>query len=300
MRTWKTIMLLVVCLSLLLAGTALAETCEKTCKVMCVTSGDEKEMKVEVTEEDGKAHVKVWHIVDGEDVLVEEFDADADDERVLKLDGEHMIMIHGDGDDHAWTTKICAGNVMFHGDDDEDFYFVGGDHDLSWFGESGTYLGVQLSDLSDDQADYFEAKDGALVTEVIEDSPAAEAGFKVYDIIVKIDDEEIGNPGDAIKAVSAHEKGDEVKVTVLRKGKKKDIKATLDEHEMQAYSFGKSYAPFALQERLHGKGAHGKVLQLHRENLTPHATMNHDELNNLRADVEELRALLEDLKADKN
>ncbi len=299
MRTWKTIILLAVCLSLLVAGAAVAKECEKKVKVMCAAPGDEKEMKVEVIETDGKAHVKIWHMEDGKEVLFKEFDADADGEQVLKLDGEHKIMICGD-DKGEWTTKICDGKMMFHGDNDEDVYFVHKGHDLACIGESSTYLGVQLSDLSDDQAEYFEAKNGALVTEVIEDSPAAEAGFKIYDIITKIDDEEIANPGDAVKAVRDHEKGDKVKVTVLRKGKKKDIKVTLDEQDLQAYAFGKGYAPFVHQEHFSGKGAHGKALKLHHEFLTPHAPMNHDELEDLRADVEELRAMLEELKADKN
>jgi hypothetical protein len=299
MRTWKTIILLVMCLSLLVAGTALAEKGEKTCKVMCAASGDEKEMKVEVTEEDGKAHVKIWHMEDGKEVLVEEFDADADDERVLKLDGEHMIMIRADGDDNEWTTKICDGKVMFHGDSDEDFYFVGGDHDLSWVGESGTYLGVQLADLDEEKAEYFETDEGALVTGVIDESPAAEAGFKIYDIIVKIDDTDIANPGDAIKTVSDHEKGDEVEVTVLRKGKKKTIKATLGEHDMHGYAFGENMAPHVFMKRFQA-GDHDKALDFFHHRLTPGADFDEDELENLRADVEELRALLEELKADKN
>ena len=75
---------------------------------------------------------------------------------------------------------------------------------------------------------------------------------------------------------------------------------TLDEQDLQAYAFGKGYAPFAHQEHFQGRGAHGKAMKLHREFLTPHAPVDHDELENLRADVEELRALLEELKANKN
>ncbi len=298
MRSWKTILALTVCLCLL-AGGAFAEKRASAVKVMA-HGDDEKEMKVEVTETDGKAHVKIWEIKDGEEVLVEEYEADADDERVLKLDGERCIMIRGDDDD-AITCKVVDGHVMIaHDDEDFTWTVADGDHDFSWVDAGGTWLGVSLTDLDDARAEYFETDEGALVTEVHEDSPAAKAGFKLFDIITKVGDTEIADAGDAVEAVRGREAGDEVEITVRRKGKKKTLKATLAEREGHAFAFGGEHAPKMLFKHFDDMDGHRKVMRLHRDVLTDVKGLGNDEVENLRADIEELRAMIEELKADKD
>lgn len=49
-------------------------------------------------------------------------------------------------------------------------------------------LGVTVMDLTRQLADYFEARDGVVVTEVRRASPADRAGVKAGDIITDVDD----------------------------------------------------------------------------------------------------------------
>ena len=300
MRSWKTILALAICLSLLAGGAAFAKKHEKQAKVMCYGTDDETELKVEVEETDGRAHVKVYEIVDGEETLVEEYEADEGEKRVLEFDGKNMVVITGDDENGEWTTRIRDGHIFVDGDEDVHWMVSTDDDDVTWFDACDSWLGVSLTDLDEDKAEYFDREDGALVIEVIDDSPAESAGFKVYDIITKIGDEKIEDSGDAIEAVRGHEAGDEVEIVVVRKGKEKTLKAELKEREGFAYAFGDGDISGLDIERFRGLGGHGRVLRLDREALTPSLRMHEDEIDNLRADIEELRAMLEELKADRD
>ncbi|MBC8425617.1 PDZ domain-containing protein [bacterium] len=299
MNHWRTILALLACLALLGAATALADETERTVKVVSFAEddGEPKEMKVEIVEVDGESHVKIWSVVDGEEELIKEYDAD-DEEGIIKLeDGKYCIVMDDEG-------KDC--HFKFHGDkaffdDDENVFFMSGDDDVSWVGQGGAYLGVQLSGLSDDQAEYFDVDDGegALVTEVVEDSPAEAAGFRIYDVITKIAGDEVEGPDDVIEAVGGREEGDEVEIVVLRKGKNQTLKATLAEREADTWAYALDNVPGRVLERLHGRGGNFPLKWHQLDRLTPHPPVDQDELDNLRADIEELRAMLEELKADK-
>ena len=67
-----------------------------------------------------------------------------------------------------------------------------------------------------------------LILEIQPGSAAAKAGLKPGDIVSKIDKTEILSVDQLIATVQAHKIGDEVKVKVLRDGKKKTIRATLE------------------------------------------------------------------------
>jgi len=107
------------------------------------------------------------------------------------------------------------------------------------------YLGVNLHDLEDQLLAYFEVKDGGvLIEEITEDSPAEKAGLKAGDVIVAIDNDPMMDSGDVVKKIREKEKGDVVEVKVVRKGKEKTLKATLDEQEdllWYGQNFGKKF-----------------------------------------------------------
>jgi len=295
MNHWRTIPALVACLALLAAGAALADERSKTVTVSSCSDDDEaKELKVEVVREDGEAHVKVWKLEDGEEILIKEYDADEDDERVIDIDGEHVFIVGGDDEDCHMR--------FFDGDDLKDLTLTGArDKHLKWFEDGGAYLGVQLSGLSDDQAEYFDVKDGdgVLVTEVVEDSPAEAAGFEIYDVILEIDGESVEDPGAVVDIVSDHEEGDEIKVVVRRKGKNKTLEATLDEREGHTFAYYLDDEHHDILKQMHGAdGKLRRTWQAKPLRIQPGA--DREELENLRADIEELRAMLDELKAEKD
>jgi putative serine protease PepD len=91
------------------------------------------------------------------------------------------------------------------------------------------FLGINGSDLTPQTAQRFglPIKQGALVLEVTPDGPAARAGLKARDIIVRLGDSDITSMGDLIGAIRRHRVGETVDVTYLRDGKRATARATL-------------------------------------------------------------------------
>jgi serine protease Do len=94
-------------------------------------------------------------------------------------------------------------------------------------------MGVQITDLSEQLGEYFGVADGegALITEVVEESPAQKAGLQAGDVIVKIDNDDVENTSDVYAALEDFEGGEKVAVDVLRKGQKKSFAVELAEPE---------------------------------------------------------------------
>jgi S1-C subfamily serine protease len=95
------------------------------------------------------------------------------------------------------------------------------------------YLGVRLEELSDDLAPYFDvqARGGALVIEVLADSPADAAGLRGGDVIVAIDDDRVREPSALREVVRSHQPGEQVTIELIRRGELRAFEVTLGEHE---------------------------------------------------------------------
>ena len=96
----------------------------------------------------------------------------------------------------------------------------------------GGYLGVQLHELNANLAGYFGVQEdgGALILEVEEDSPAADAGIEGGDVIVSMDGEDVIDPQDVHEILSDFEEGDEIEIEIIRHKKKQTVEVELDEH----------------------------------------------------------------------
>jgi serine protease Do len=68
---------------------------------------------------------------------------------------------------------------------------------------------------------------GLVVRDVDPAGPAAKAGVKPGDVIVKIDDKDVANFDSLRKALTDHKPGDKLSVTVMRDGKEKKLTVTL-------------------------------------------------------------------------
>jgi len=109
-----------------------------------------------------------------------------------------------------------------------------------WTSYSKPKLGIMIQDLNDQLGEYFGVKDGkgVLITEVIEDSPAEEAGLKAGDVVVGIDNLPVENINDLLKVTSEKEKGDRVELKVLRDKRTQKFNLEIKEDE----SFSKFYS----------------------------------------------------------
>lgn len=92
-------------------------------------------------------------------------------------------------------------------------------------------LGVVVHALNEDLAPYFkvEKNSGALISQVMEDSPAEAAGLKAGDVITKIDDEKISGPEDLYEALEQYEGGDKVMVEYIRKDAAEKVEVELED-----------------------------------------------------------------------
>ncbi|MCZ6777174.1 MAG: PDZ domain-containing protein, partial [Ignavibacteria bacterium] len=119
------------------------------------------------------------------------------------------------------------------------------------------WLGVSIQDMTPSLASSMgiETEEGALVNEVIEESPAASAGILDEDVIVEFDGRNIYDADDLMRAVRRTKSGKEVDVVVMRKGDKKSLPVTVGKyprkHKSYSYSFRTPKAP-----RVHGFGSH--------------------------------------------
>lgn len=74
----------------------------------------------------------------------------------------------------------------------------------------------------------LQIEQGLLVDRVSGNSPAEKAGIQPYDVIVSIGNEEVSDRGDAIAALAEYRVGDEVPVTVIRRGEKLNLALELE------------------------------------------------------------------------
>ncbi len=109
--------------------------------------------------------------------------------------------------------------------------------------EQRAYLGVYYGNYNAEDRDNTmkraPVKDGCTITHVIDGEAAHKAGLKEGDVVVRIDEREVHNGDDLVKALREHKPEDEVKVTYYR-GKEKrttDVKLGAREEEAAAWNF---------------------------------------------------------------
>ena len=101
--------------------------------------------------------------------------------------------------------------------------------------EKGTvsrgWLGVLIQDVTKELAESFHMTkpQGALVSKVLPDGPAAKSGIQPGDVIMKFNDREIDSSADLPPLVGSTSAGDKIPVELLRDGKRKDVTITIGE-----------------------------------------------------------------------
>ena len=91
------------------------------------------------------------------------------------------------------------------------------------------FIGVETQPLTDALADYFEVESGLLISRVVDDSPAYEAGLEAGDVIVSWDEKAIRSSADLHKMLATREIGDDAALSVSRRGVESRVFVTLGE-----------------------------------------------------------------------
>ena len=93
------------------------------------------------------------------------------------------------------------------------------------------YLGITMNDVTPDNAGFFNLPDatGAIVSQVVPDSPAAKAGLKSGDVLRELNGHKMINGSALQVAVSETAPGTPIELGILRDGKPQTIKITVGE-----------------------------------------------------------------------
>jgi hypothetical protein len=254
----------------------------------------EREIKVTVQKEDGKTHVEVWEERDGEKTLIREFDTDGEESEEFTL-GDARIFVLGDDDDASGI------NLTLDLDDLDELESEEMPAGLQALLEEsrGAYLGVQPQDLNPQLAEYFGVTEeqGVLIAEVIEESPAASAGLKAGDVILSVDDRSVAESDDLVRIMRDHEEGDQVKLQLIRDGKKRQLEATLGERPAMHRG-----TPRFDEDVTQWLPKHGHGMRVLRSQLGAAAEDQEgldQELQELREQLQELRRQMEELQKNR-
>jgi S1-C subfamily serine protease len=92
-------------------------------------------------------------------------------------------------------------------------------------------LGVRVDDLNQDMADALgvTAGKGALVTEVLEDTPAQKAGIRAGDVIVRVSGDTVDDPADLTRALREHQ--GKVSIELMRRGARRTVDVEIPERD---------------------------------------------------------------------
>jgi len=94
------------------------------------------------------------------------------------------------------------------------------------------WIGVSIQDINAELAEALELdieRGGALVTQILPDTPAEKAGIEQGDLIIAIDGEKIESSSDLRNRVASTMPETDIELTVIRDGREKEIEITLGE-----------------------------------------------------------------------
>ena len=113
-----------------------------------------------------------------------------------------------------------------------------GEHFIFAMTSDGGYLGVQTVEVNKDNFAKYGLREvrGVAVEKVMENSPAAAAGLKSGDVIVRFNGEEIASVRKLTRLISETAADHRVKITVLRNGGEQDLTATLGKREPMGFA----------------------------------------------------------------
>lgn len=98
-------------------------------------------------------------------------------------------------------------------------------------GRSTNRLGISVSRLSPQLAEYFGTKEGVLVSSVTDNSAAAKAGIKAGDVITSFNGSVVNDPSDVRRRVADLSDGDEFTIAVMRDKKAVTLKGKAERPE---------------------------------------------------------------------
>ncbi len=97
------------------------------------------------------------------------------------------------------------------------------------------WLGIKIQDITPKLANAFEldSTDGVVISNIVINGPADKAGLDRGDIITHIDEKKIRDFRETLNQISMHKPGEQIKLSIIREGKKLEKTATVSERPSQ-------------------------------------------------------------------
>lgn len=158
-----------------------------------------------------------------------------------------VIVIIKDGEEKRITVSLDDIDILedldilddFAEDMDEEDFDIKKDIDIRhWFGhdedDGNTWLGVIIQSLTETEREHLKVRgsEGVLISKVVPGSPADKAELKAGDVILSVGREEIEDLDDLVEIIQEEEPGDEVTIRIVRDGRRKTVRVTLDSREV--------------------------------------------------------------------
>ena len=111
---------------------------------------------------------------------------------------------------------------------------------LAFAGSRSAWLGVYTQEVDDEMAEDYDLSvdHGAIIDEVLDDSPAEAAGLEEDDIIVEFDGKFVRDDDDLSDLILDSRPGDTVNLTVVRDGKEQQIRVELGRRPRSSSWYG--------------------------------------------------------------
>ena len=93
-----------------------------------------------------------------------------------------------------------------------------------------SWIGVYVQTIDEDLQEAFDLDQdkGAVITDVVDNSPAEDAGLRRKDIIIEFNGEAVDDADDLTDLVAAADAGEDVEAVIIRKGKKKTVEIEVE------------------------------------------------------------------------
>jgi predicted metalloprotease with PDZ domain len=112
-----------------------------------------------------------------------------------------------------------------------------------WHSRDQRFIGIYVQELNRELSDHFGVKEGKglLISKIEEESPAAEAGLEVGDVIVKAAGQRVESTGELSELIQDKEKGEEIEIEFLRDKKTKKVEVKIEEEEGRFQFFSNAW-----------------------------------------------------------
>ncbi len=152
--------------------------------------------------------------------------APAEEEKRIRVEIKKLHLACEDGDEDC-------GRHMFirHGSGDHAAHFAWTAADSH--GEKTAHLGVALTALTPELKEHFRLPDssGVMISKVLDESAALEAGLQVGDIVSAVDGEAVSSPAELATLIRSREGGETVVIEAWRDGRLLQLLTTLGESD---------------------------------------------------------------------